>query len=79
MTTRMLALAALLAACLPAPARADTQATRQRRIQALQRQIADVKIDVGTLEKELDAPLNAALVREAAEVYLERGVVKGDG
>ena len=31
------------------------------------------------LEEELDAPLNAALVREAAEVYLERGVVKGDG
>lgn len=31
------------------------------------------------LEEELDAPLNAALVREAAEVYRERGVVQGDG
>jgi propanediol dehydratase small subunit len=28
------------------------------------------------LERDLDAPLTAALVREAAEVYLERGVVK---
>jgi propanediol dehydratase small subunit len=28
------------------------------------------------LEQELDAPLNAALVREAAEVYRERGIVK---
>jgi propanediol dehydratase small subunit len=28
------------------------------------------------LEGELDAPLNAALVREAAEAYLERGLVQ---
>ena len=28
------------------------------------------------LEHDLDAPLTAALVREAAEVYLERGIVK---
>jgi len=28
------------------------------------------------LENDLDAPLNAAFVREAAEVYLERGIVK---
>jgi len=28
------------------------------------------------LENDLDAPLTAALVREAAEVYLERGIVK---
>lgn len=28
------------------------------------------------LESDLDAPLNAAFVREAAEVYLERGIVK---
>ena len=28
------------------------------------------------LESDLDAPLNAALVREAAEIYLERGIVK---
>jgi propanediol dehydratase small subunit len=28
------------------------------------------------LENDLDAPLNAALVREAAEIYLERGIVK---
>jgi propanediol dehydratase small subunit len=30
------------------------------------------------LEKEHNAPLTAALVREAAEVYLERGIVKSD-
>lgn len=29
------------------------------------------------LEKDLDAPLTAALVREAAEVYQERGVLRG--
>ncbi|HUX76796.1 MAG TPA: diol dehydratase small subunit [Anaerolineae bacterium] len=28
------------------------------------------------LENDLDAPLNAAFVREAAEVYLERTIVK---
>jgi propanediol dehydratase small subunit len=28
------------------------------------------------LENDLDAPLNAAFVREAAEVYLERAIVK---
>jgi propanediol dehydratase small subunit len=28
------------------------------------------------LENDLDAPLNAAFVREAAEVYLKRGIVK---
>jgi propanediol dehydratase small subunit len=28
------------------------------------------------LANDLDAPLNAAFVREAAEVYLERGIVK---
>jgi propanediol dehydratase small subunit len=28
------------------------------------------------LENGLDAPLNAAFVREAAEVYLERGIIK---
>jgi propanediol dehydratase small subunit len=31
------------------------------------------------LEVDLDAPLTAALVREAAEVYLQRGIVKADG
>jgi propanediol dehydratase small subunit len=31
------------------------------------------------LEGDLDAPLTAALVREAAEVYLERGIVKAGG
>jgi propanediol dehydratase small subunit len=30
------------------------------------------------LENDLDASLTAALVREAAEVYLERGIVKAD-
>jgi propanediol dehydratase small subunit len=30
------------------------------------------------LENDLSAPLTAALVREAAEVYLERGIVKAD-
>ena len=30
------------------------------------------------LENRLDAPLTAALLREAAEVYLERGIVKAD-
>ena len=30
------------------------------------------------LERDLDAPLTAALVREAAEVYLARGIVKVD-
>ncbi len=29
------------------------------------------------LEQDFDAPLTAALVREAAEVYLARGLVKG--
>ena len=28
------------------------------------------------LKNDCDAPLNASLVREAAEVYLERGIVK---
>jgi propanediol dehydratase small subunit len=31
------------------------------------------------LERDLDAPLTAALVREAAEVYLERNIVQDDG
>lgn len=30
------------------------------------------------LETNLNAPLTAALVREAAEVYLERGIVRAD-
>lgn len=31
------------------------------------------------LETDLDAPLTGALVREAAEVYLQRGIVKAGG
>jgi propanediol dehydratase small subunit len=31
------------------------------------------------LESEYNAPLTAALVREAADVYLERGVLKKEG
>ena len=31
------------------------------------------------LENDLNAPLTAALVREAAEVYLERGIVQPGG
>lgn len=30
------------------------------------------------LENDLDAPLTAGLVREAAELYVERGIVKAD-
>ena len=38
----------------------------------------EMKAIAKRLEFDLDAPLTAAFVREAAEVYLERGIVKVD-